>query len=109
MGINAIYESLFGKNHIKDGDVISMAEHGRAGGVSTGQGYKYVADVELATKITTVGTITYIGMAKVGSSEASAVWQCKKIDTTTGIVITWADGDAQFDNVASDLTALTYS
>lgn len=103
------YQNLTGKNHIKDASVLEMAEHGRAGGVSTGQGFKYVADVENAMKVTISGSITYIGIAKVGSSEASAVWQCKKIDTATGVVITWADGNAGFDNVASDLTALTYS
>ena len=107
--MNDPYQNLTGKNHIKDASVLEMAEHGRAGGVSTGQGFKYVADVENAMKVTTSGSITYIGIAKVGSSEASAVWQCKKIDTTTGVVITWADGDSRFDNVASDLTALTYS
>lgn len=37
-----IYGQLFGKSAIQDGDVISMAEHGRVGGLSTGQGFKYV-------------------------------------------------------------------
>lgn len=63
----------------------------------------------LATKITESGSITYIAFAAPGSSESSSVWQCKKIDETTGTVITYADGDADFDNSATDLTALTYS
>lgn len=37
-----LYGQLFGKSSIQDGDVISMAEHGRVGGLSTGQGFKYV-------------------------------------------------------------------
>lgn len=62
-----------------------------------------------AVKVTEVGSITYVAKAEPGSSEASAVWQVKKIDETTGTVITWADGDAEFNNIATDLTALSYS
>lgn len=64
---------------------------------------------EFATKVTVDGLVTYVAKAVIGSSQASAVWQAKKIDETTGVVITWADGNSDFDNVATDLTALTYS
>ena len=63
----------------------------------------------LATKITVVGSVTYLATAAPGTAQATAKWQCQKIDETTGVVITWADGDSDFDNVATDLTALTYS
>lgn len=65
----------------------------------------------MATKITTVGDVTYIGIAKTGTAQSTAKWQCKKIDSsvTNTVTITWADGDAEFNNVATDLTALTYS
>lgn len=65
----------------------------------------------MALKVTVSGSITYIGIAKVGTTQATAKWQCKKIDASVSntTVITWADGDAEFDNVATDLTALTYS
>lgn len=63
-----------------------------------------------AVKITTVGSATYMGFAPVGTSEASALWQAKKIDVTGDTTtITWADGNANFDNVATDLTVLTYN
>jgi len=64
---------------------------------------------DMAMKVTTVGDITYMGFASPGADEASAVWQAKKIDTSSGVSITWADGNSSFDNVATDLTALTYS
>lgn len=64
---------------------------------------------EMATKVTVSGTSTYVAKAPIASAQASAIWQAKKIDTTSGVVITWADGNASFDNVATDLTALTYS
>lgn len=63
----------------------------------------------LSMKITVVGTVTYIGVAAPGTAQSTAKWQCQKIDETTGVIITWADGNSEFDNVATDLTALTYS
>jgi hypothetical protein len=67
------------------------------------------ANENYAVKVTVVGTVTYIGTAPIGTSPADAKWQAKKIDETTGTVITWADGDDAFDNLATDLTTLTYS
>lgn len=65
----------------------------------------------LATKITVNGDYTYIGKAAPGTAQSTAKWQCKKIDGSVAgtTVITWADGDVEFDNVATDLTALSYS
>jgi len=63
----------------------------------------------LATKVTVSGSITYVGVAAPGTAQSAESWQCKKVDETTGTVITWADGNANFDNVATDLTTLTYS
>lgn len=42
MTLSDLYMNLFGKGAITDGSVIDMAEHGRVGGVSTGQGFKYI-------------------------------------------------------------------
>lgn len=67
-----------------------------------------IAD-SMAIKITTVGDITYIAIAAPGTAQSAASWQVKKIDNTTGTVITWAGGNANFSNVATDLTALSYS
>jgi len=64
----------------------------------------------VAKKITTSGDDTYVGIAPIGTAQTTSGWQCKKISvsgaTTT---VTWADGNANFDNVATDLTSLTYS
>lgn len=67
-----------------------------------------VAD-SMAQKVTISGSVTYMGIAAPGSAQTSAVWQCKKVDTSTGIVTTWADGNANFDNLAVDLASLSYS
>lgn len=62
-----------------------------------------------ATKVTVSGLVTYIAIAAPGTDQSEAKWQAKKIDETTGTVITWADGNANFDNIATDLTSLSYS
>lgn len=63
----------------------------------------------VATKVTVDGDVTYVAKAPVGTAQSAEAWQCKKIDETTGVVITWADGDSDFNNIATDLTALDYS
>lgn len=60
-------------------------------------------------KITESGSTTFIAKSPLGTNESDPLWQVKKVDETSGLVVTWADGDDNFDNVATDLTALTYS
>jgi hypothetical protein len=55
------------------------------------------------------GSTLYVCKAVIGAALSSAVWQVKKI---VNMDITWADGDDNFDNVATDLNtvkALDYS
>lgn len=60
----------------------------------------------LNVKIQSSGTATYVGLAAPGVSQSAALWQAFKYDS--GVLI-YADGNSSFDNVASDLTSLTYS
>lgn len=64
----------------------------------------------LNTKITTSGTVVYIGISAPGTAQATAKWQCKKIDSTdaNNVVITWAGGGA-FNQVSTDLSSLSYA
>ncbi len=64
---------------------------------------------EIASRLETVGSVTYVGVAVVGSLASDNVWQIKKIDETSGVVITWADGNSDFDNVWDNRASLTYS
>ena len=70
-----------------------------------------VNEAGYSQKITEVGAITYIATAIPGSVESDSVWRVKKIDcSVAGLTIfTWADGNDNYDNEATDLTALTYS
>lgn len=71
-----------------------------------GQSVSRLNSDNLALKITVVGTATYVGQAAPGTDQASALWQAFKYDNG---VLTYADGNSNFDNVATDLTSLTYS
>jgi hypothetical protein len=68
-----------------------------------------VENPEYATRLSTSGSVTYVGKAAIGSATSSAVWQIKKIDESSGTVITWADGNSSFDNIWDNRASLTYS
>ena len=63
----------------------------------------------LAVRTITAGTITYVGQAPVGTATSAALWQIQRIDTATGTVVTWADGNDRYDNVWDDYATITYS
>ena len=65
----------------------------------------------MAQKIVESGNYVYICVAPPGTAQAAAGWQCKRIDSSVAgtTVFTWADGDTEFNNVATDPTALSYS
>lgn len=69
------------------------------------------AQVELAQIVDEASsTVTYIGKAQPGSLENAAVWQIKKITISgTETITTYADGDADFNNVWDDRASLSYS
>jgi len=56
-------------------------------------------------------SLTYIGEASPGSATSSAVWRIKRIDESGNpeIIIKWADGNTNFDNVWDNRAALSYS
>lgn len=53
--------------------------------------------------------IQYVGKAEPGTATSAASWQIMKIDESTGTIITWADGDDNFDNIWDNRTSLTYN
>ena len=56
--------------------------------------------------VSTVGTATYVCLAAPGTAADTAKWQVFKIDTSSGVVVTYADGDSNFDNIATDPASL---
>jgi len=70
-------------------------------------GAKHITNGDFNQEIQESGGFTYIATAAVGTALASAAWKARRIDST-GTTL-YADGDANFDNIATDLTALSYS
>ena len=58
---------------------------------------------------TSTANVTYIGKAKIGSATDGAVWQIQKLDETSGLIITWADGNDGYDNIWDNRVSLSYS
>src|SRR5574343_1418391 len=52
-------------------------------------------------------TVMYVGEAAAGSATSAAVWRIKKLDTSSGVALSWADGDTSFDNVWDARASLT--
>lgn len=76
-----------------------------------GKNVATIIDVPLTCRIddTSTANTTYIGKATIGSATSGAVWQIAKLDTSSGLIKTWADANASFDNVWDDRVSLTYS
>ena len=77
-------------------------------------GFTNIIDTDYAIQLDEAANgITYVGKAVPGSATSSAVWQIKKIDESgTGgieLVILWADGNKNYDNIFDDRTTLNYS
>lgn len=108
--ITELYRLLFGRSSLQNGDVINMAEHGRAGGVSTGTPFKTTRKVEEKTIIDDASaTITYVGKAPQGGLTSDAAWQIKRITVSgTTTTIEYADSDDNYDNIWDSRSSLTY-
>jgi hypothetical protein len=70
---------------------------------STTAQYAVIADNK------TTGGVIYIGYADPGTATSAASWRIKKVDISNYPVITWADGDTNFNNVFDNRVSLTYS
>lgn len=109
--ITDLYKQLFGRESVKDGDVISFAEHGRSGGVDSGQGFKFTKPVDEKILIDEIDASTsYFGFANPDTLTSEASWAIMK-KTVSGTVTTyaWADGDTDYNNIWDNRTSLSYS
>lgn len=52
---------------------------------------------------------TYVGKAAIGSSFSAPSWQIRQIeDTSNNLIVRWADGNANFDNLWVDRVSISY-
>lgn len=81
--------------------------------VVTGYGYAGSSSLQrmeadnLSILVVTSGSDTFIGEAAPGTSAATAAWKAYKVDSSGNL--TYADGDAEFNNVGANLASLTYT
>lgn len=56
-------------------------------------------------------SVAYLGTAAPGSTPADAVWRIQRLSYGPGnnLIVEWADGDAEYDNVWDNRSALNYS
>lgn len=111
MALIDIYRSLFGKDHLQDGTVIDLAEHGRSGGTSDGQGFKFSKDIEETTQIDTAITgVTFIGKSKPGTAQTTDAWLIKRItESGTTTAIEFPGGMAEYNTAWASRASLSYS
>lgn len=50
----------------------------------------------------------YVGEATIAAPTSSPMWRIRKVNTSTGVDIKWADGNANFDNVWDNRATLNY-
>jgi len=65
-------------------------------------GYKFTL------RLATVGDVDYVGEAAIGTLTSAASWRIKKIDSTSGVSITWA-GTGVFDKIWDNRASYSYS
>ncbi len=53
-------------------------------------------------------TLFYVGEATCAAPTSAAIWRIKRVDTSVGVDLTWADGNTQYDNVWDNRTTLNY-
>lgn len=55
-------------------------------------------------------TVTYVGEAATGTATGSASWRIKRLTQSgTVLLIEWADGNGNFDNIWNNRALLSYS
>lgn len=83
---------------------------GGGGSVTQGTTPWVTDDQQLALRFdSSASPVLYLGQAAPGSAETSSVWRIQKIDTTSGVSMTWAGGAATYTNAWSNRASLSYS
>lgn len=51
----------------------------------------------------------YVGYAAAGSPTSSPVWQITKLDLSSGVVVTFANGSSDYNQIWDNRASLSYS
>jgi len=75
-----------------------------AEGFVNSEGIPYLLKLEEASAV-----LTYVGEALPDSGDDAAAWRIKRLDSTSGMVVAWADGSSAFDKIWDSRTNYDYS
>ena len=109
---NKVLAELKKKANISEVQPISVAELPLGTGAATEAKQNEIIDIittNLTLRLIESGVYTYVGEAIIGSDESDPVWKVKRIDEASGVIILWADGNENFDNVWSNYASLVYN
>jgi hypothetical protein len=53
-------------------------------------------------------TLAYVGEAEPGAATEAAVWRVKRLDTSAGVILLYADGTAEFDKAWDSRASYSY-
>lgn len=76
--------------------------------VRQSDGTLYLDIQDLRLDDTSTANVTYVGYAAIGTATSAASWKIKKLDETTGLVITFA-GSGAYTQIWDNRTSLSYS
>lgn len=88
-------------------DVLSSALPSAASTETTLQTIAF-GGTKYALRMVTSGNYDYVGEAAIGTATSSASWRVKRVDNTSGTVITWA-GTGTFNQIWDNYASLSYS
>lgn len=95
---------------------VSGEDLGAGGHKSAGSGHGLDINVASSAKLicrTAVDSgdsnIEYVGEALPGTLTSASEWRILRVDSTSGTVTAYADGDIQFDNIWDNRESLSYS
>jgi len=54
-------------------------------------------------------TLSYIGEACLNANTSHPIWRIRQMDSATGCIITYANGNASFSNIWDDRASYPYS
>lgn len=102
-------QEIFGKSRDDDFNVVAFEnlDYNPAGdSASASVERRVTGELSLRSAVdSSDSSITYIGEARVGEATSNGVWRVQKITSSS---ITWADGNANFDNIWDNRESLSY-
>lgn len=101
-------------------ETATIAEHRRLNDVATKAVTSYLTDgttlipdtsdqTALRVDNTTTASAVYIGTAPIGTATSAAAWQIQKLDTSSGVVIKWANASNAFNTIWDNRASLSYT